>query len=868
MEKITSAHRVPQEEIIQALGVDQAYGLASSEIKKRTEHFGKNELAAPPSKPWWKEILEELTEPMILLLLAVGVVYGFLGELRDAITIVVIIIAVLAIEIGNESRAKGAIKALSKFNVISTPVLRNGKYEEIPSAELVIGDIVYLRSGKRIPADLRLLESIGLKIDESSLTGESVPVEKNANLVLQPETALGERHNLAFSGTLVVSGKGKGIVVSTGSNTELGKFVGLVKTAREPRTPLQLYMRELSKWMVWIALGFSAIIAVIGWIWGTGWRETLLTALTLAFATIPEELPILITMVLGLGAYRLSKKRAIIRRLKTAETLGNITVVATDKTGTLTENKMQVQKWFVNGEWLSDKEWKQSPCTDLAVQISVLANDAIVSGKDKDLSFEGDPTDVAFYHFANGIGRSVLKIKNDFSIINEIPLTENSKRITVAVQRDDKQLLMSKGAPEQLLTLSDYVIVNGDIVPINEEVLSDFAQQAENLASEGYRVLGLAYREGSTLDENGLVFVGLTALMDPPRQTVKEAIDSLHNAGVRVIMITGDHSQTAKSIGRQVGINSHEVVLGNNIEQISDSELPQKLKDTNIFARTTPEHKLRIVRALQQDGEIVAVTGDGVNDGPALKEAAVGIAMGKSGTDVAKEAADMILADDDFSTVMLAIKEGRKLFANLHKAVRYYLSAKVALITSTLIPVLVGVSLPFSPIQIIIMELFMDLGASTSFTAEPPESDIMKRPPRKGVQRFLDKSMVFGIFSGGFTLGLAVLIAYMWSLNTGSDPNHSQSVAFVTWMIGHLVLALIMRSEREPLFSLGLFSNKVMLLWIASAAVFLALTQVVPFLSKLLHLEPISFTDWIIVLLCSLIIPLWIEIRKMLYWKK
>ncbi|MBB6669305.1 cation-translocating P-type ATPase [Cohnella nanjingensis] len=868
-------HTISREQTIQTLKSNVDIGLSDDEVKRRREIAGPNQLATPPGKPWWKEIKEELTEPMILLLILVAVVYGFLGELRDAITIIVIIIAVLAIEMGNESRAKGAIKALSKFTAIRTPVIRDASFQECLPSELVPGDIVVLRPGERIPADLRLLESISLQVDESSLTGESVPVLKDAKAVLSEESDLGGRRNLAYSGTLVTAGKGIGVVIHTGMTTELGKIVGLVQEAREPRTPLQLHMKELTRWMVWIALGFSALVAIVGWIQGAGWRETILTGLTLAFATIPEELPILIAMVLGLGAYRLSRQKAIVRRLRTAELLGNITVVATDKTGTLTENRMHINRWVLDGQPYEKEEWKRSDWTDRAIQVGCLANDGFISEKQKGKSvFEGDPTDTAFLLAAEDLGYDVETIRKQYLVKNQFPFDDVTRRITVSVVHEHKQLTLTKGAHEQLLDICKTMVWNNEMVPLSSELHYKIMENAEILAEEGYRVIGLAFKETSPdalmktreQAESDLVFLGLAALYDPPRADVAAAVETLKQAGVRVMMVTGDHAVTAAAIAAKVGLESSHVLLGRDIETMSDVELGERLRNVSICARTTPEHKLRIVRALQQQGEVVAVTGDGVNDGPALKEAAVGIAMGKSGTDVAKESADMVLADDHFATVSAAIKEGRKLFANLHKAVRYYLAAKVALISSTLIAAAAGLSLPFAPIQIIIMELFMDLGAATSFTAERQEADGMRRSPRSQASRFMDRAMVLGIFSGGFSLGLAVLAAYLWALSIGADTVSAQSVAFAAWMIGHLILALIMRSEREPLFKLGLFSNRIMLLWISSAIVFLVAAVYVPYLSELLHLTSLRYTDWVVVLICSLIAPAWIEIGKWIRW--
>lgn len=873
---IPHSWHLPYETVIESLGTNGDVGLSIGEAQRRMIESGPNRLASPPKKPWWKEIAEEMLEPMILLLFAVGIVYALLGELRDAIAIFVIVIAVLAIEIGNETKAKGAIKALSKLSIFLAPVIRDGNYIDIPTTELVPGDIVMLRPGERIPADMRLIESTGLRIDESILTGESVSATKEANTVLPVETELAVRKNITFSGTLVTGGKGKGVVVGTGMNTEIGKMVSLIKGTREPRTPLQLHMRELTRWMVWIALGFSALVALLGWIGGAGWRETILTGLTLAFATIPEELPILITMVLGLGAFRLAKQQAIVRRLRTAETLGNITVVATDKTGTLTENQMYAEKWFIGGQWIDSSDWKKSASANRAIHIGVIANDGFIIGKEKDkIVFGGDPTDIAFYRAAELFGYSLSEIKKNEPQI-EYPLEDANKRITVTTRKDQGEwFTASKGAPEEILKLCDRTDWNNEILSMDEDIRRELGQQVLKLAAEGYRIIGLAYKTEALPDppgnreeaESNLIFVGLAALLDPVRKEVPDSVDLLRQAGIRVMMITGDHAATAGTIGKRIGFKTDQVLLGSEIDAMTEPELAERLHQASIYARTTPEQKLRIVRVLQSEGEIVAVTGDGVNDGPALKEASVGVAMGRSGTDVAKETADMVLADDNFATLTVAIKEGRKLFANLYKAIRYYLAAKVALISSTLLAVLIGLPVPFAPIHIILLELFMDLGAATSFTAERPEADLMKQAPRRAGQPFVDRKLVFGIFSGGFTLAITVLMAYVWAIKSGNNGMHAQTVAFSTWMVGHLILALMMRSDREPLIHLGLFSNRVMLFWIASAIGFLLLTVNIPYLQELLHLTNLHSDDWLVILSSAIFVPMWIEARKWWVWR-
>ncbi|WP_434512032.1 cation-translocating P-type ATPase [Desulfitobacterium sp. AusDCA] len=873
-EQQLDGHTIPATRVVELLNSNASNGLSNQEAERRKQRFGSNLLPESPGKPWWKEILEELTEPMILLLLVVGILYVFLGEIRDAITIIFIILATLTIEIGNENRAKKAIKALARLSVISTPVIRGGTYYEVPASELVVGDIVLLHAGQRVPADIRLCESSGLKVDESSLTGESLLVEKKEDLVLPQDTALAEQANLVFSGSLITGGNGKGIVIGIGSQTELGKIVGMVSRTKEPKTPLQNHMRELTRWMVWIALGFSILIASVGWLKGASWRDTILSGLSLAFATIPEELPILITMVIGLGALRLSKQNVILRRLRAAETLGNITVVATDKTGTLTENKMNVDKWFIAGKLLSQSEWLHSSWQDLAIQATVLANDGYpLDSVNNDVIFQGDATDTAFLYAAQALGYDVASLRSNGKVL-EFPFDDSHKRITVQVQTEHECLTFSKGALEKLLSISTSAVWNDEVVLLTDELNQQILETGNTLAAEGYRIIafgskkeaGITETDGRSEAENTLTFLGFATLLDKPRSDVKTTVQDLRHAGVRVIMITGDHPETTRTVGRMVGLDTSKVLTGNVIDKLSDQELQSQVKVNNIFARTTPEHKLRIVQALQSQGEIVAVTGDGVNDGPALKQAAVGIAMGKMGTDVARESADMIIADDRFATTVVAIKEGRNLFNNLFKAIRYYLAAKVALIISTLLTALMGLPLPFTPVQIILLELFMDLGASTSFTTEIAEADIMQRPPRSAYKRFMDSNMVKGIFSGGLSLGLAVIINYLWVIRSGHDVKYAQTIAFSTWMVGHLILAVMMRSQAQPLRQLGFFSNKTMLVWMGSAMIFLFAVLSLPSLRETFHLSCLHLNDWGLVFFIPFITTVWIEVTKQVNW--
>lgn len=852
-------------------------GLSSANAALRLKRLGRNELEAEEEEPWWKEAFEALTEPLVLLLIAVGVLYAVFGKLEDAITIFVVIVTVAAVETITEARAKRAVKSLSALAAPEATVVRDGTPSVVPTWSLVPGDLVVLEPGNRIPADLRLVSTTALRVDESSLTGESVPVNKQADAVLAPDTQLGERVNLAFMGTTVTAGQGRGLVVASGRETEVGHIAALARSAPEPRTPLQQHLSQLAKWLVWLALGFSVLIPILGIvIGGLPWRESLLEGLTLAFATIPEELPILITIVLGMGAYRLAKEHAIVKRLQAAETLGSVSVVGTDKTGTLTENRMHVADVFVDDHRQAlgggDSAAERSTICQL-LTIGAIATGAQVTRKPGEVAqFIGDPTDTALLSAAQDAG--LLNVRDDVHILAEFPFDDARKRISAIYERDSRsggeRWIAAKGAPERVLEVCSTVRIGAEARPLDEEARSSVMSAVDDMAGSGERVVAFAERRlgqdvpSTTAAEADLTFVGLAGLEDPPRPEAPEAVRVLQAAGVRVVMITGDHPATARAIAERVGIDAHSVVTGRDVEHGSDEKLQALVREASVFARIAPKDKLRLVEALQANGETVAVMGDGVNDAPALRQAAIGIAMGKRGTDVAREAADVVLSDDNFATVPIAVRGGRVLFENLRKAVRYYLAAKVGLITASLVAVLVHLPLPFAPVQIIILELFMDLGASTTFVAEPPEGDVMARPPRDPRRRFMDRSMIMGILFGGLSLAAAVLVSYLWVIDQGYSIEAARTAAFAAWMLGHIVLAIHMRSEREPVIRRGLKLTRPFVIWAVGAIGLAVVGPLVPFLSRRLYLTPLPAAAWTVVVIAALVLPSWWEPAKWL----
>lgn len=865
-------------EAIDALRTDPARGLSAVEAASRLHREGPNTLRQEKEEPWWHEALEALVEPLQLLLIAVAAAYFWLGETGDAITILVVILIVAGIEVFTELRAKRAVAALSSLSAPHASVVRDAQPIDVPGSELVVGDIVLLAAGHRVPADLRLLDTAALRIDESSLTGESVPATKSAVAVLDAEAELGDRSTMAHAGSLVVAGKGRAVVVATGAGTQMGHIAGLMREAREPRTPLQEALRQLSRWLVWVAVGFSVLVPVLGvLVAGQPVKEMVLIGLTLAFATIPEELPILISIVLGLGAFRMAQRNAIVKRLRAAETLGSVSVVATDKTGTLTANRMCVAVVFADLREQEPIAARTQATVQHLMEVGIWANDAQTGSPGGDLEFAGDPTETALLVAAQEAGLDVAATRARVLVLIEFPFDDDRKRMSVVVEEKGRRCIALKGSPESTLAVCAAIRHEGRDQALDDATRASLLQVAEGMAARGLRVLGLAQRVlGSeesvpgTADaaERDLVFLGFAALEDPPRGEAPAAVRALREAGVRVLMVTGDHPSTACAIARRVGIDtSQPPVRGVELEKADDAQMARLAYQTDVFSRIAPEHKLRIVRALQAQGEVVAVTGDGVNDAPALREAAIGVTMGRSGTDVAREAADLVLADDNFATVVEAVRTGRVLYANLRKAVRYYLAAKVALVFASLAAVLLKLPVPFDPVQIILMELFMDLGASVTFVAEPPENDVMARPPRDARQPFMDRSMVGGILFGGLSLGAAVLVGYLGAHHLGAGLAEAQTAAFAAWMIGHVVLAAHMRAERQPLLLTNPFANRPFVIWAMLAILLVLVGTMVPAIRHQLHLSLPSTVVWWIVIAAALIVPSWWEPWKWLRWR-
>jgi Ca2+-transporting ATPase len=793
-------------------------GLSSGEARERLTKFGPNHIFKPASVSFFGIAKHEVTEPMILLLLVVGFFYSIWGKLEDVITIFIIIVLLVLAEVYNEFRAKKAIASLEKIAAPRTKVLRDGKVTEIDSENVVPGDILILTTGTKVAADAKIERSAVMQLDESALTGESFPQDKNTG-------------DEIYAGTIVLSGEGLAQVFATGKNTRLGKIAAASKDIKPPKTQLQLAMKSLAGKLVFVALFFSIIIPVIGILKGQDIKTMILTGLSLSFATIPEELPIIITMVLGLGAYTLSKNNFLVKRIKAAETLGNATVIVTDKTGTITENRMKIVSFYPENK---EKE---------------------ILGKAL-----GSLTEFSLSPLEREIKNKAGELKIDKVLPRVIRVRDfgNGRKTKAVIRKNDGYELFLSGAPEEVFRSCSY---------IGEDIKAALAKETE----KGRRVIAIAYKkltpEEKDLDfdklEREMEFAGLISFEDSPRKGVKETIAAAMRAGIRTIMVTGDHPLTARFIAREVGISTPDKVLtGEELDNLTDEELQKTVKESSVFARATPEHKYRIVKALQKNGEVVAVTGDGINDTLALKGADIGIAMGLRGTDVAKEAAEVVVTDDNYITIARGIFEGRKFFDNLQKGIKYYLSVKTALVLVFLLPVLLDMPMPFAPIQIILLELFMDLAASAGFVAEAKEKNIYSRRPRNPKENIINNRVIKDLLTKGAFLFAGVILVYFYARNQGLSVMETQTYAFSAWIFGHIALAYISRSDKESIFSLGIFANRVINLWAVVAITFLILGIYVPFLNDRFNLAPVSLAHLILVALVMVFIIGLLEIKK------
>ncbi|NSW75375.1 MAG: calcium-translocating P-type ATPase, PMCA-type [Candidatus Atribacteria bacterium] len=849
-------HALSPEEAIDTLQSNVELGLTEEEVKRRTARYGRNVLPEKKPKGILALFLEQFRDFLVLILIGATVVSVLVGETTDALVILAILIINAVLGVVQEKKASCALEALKKMSIPGCEVVRGGVAKRVSSEDLVPGDIVTLREGDFIPADLRLLEARALRVDEASLTGESVAVEKEIT-ALPTETPLPERTNMAYAGTLVTYGRGKGVVVATGKEREIGKIALLLEKEEETLTPLQKHLASLGKLLGLIVIGVCALVFVLGFMREHHLLEMFMTAVSLAVAAIPEGLPAVVTVVLALGVYRMSQHRAIIRKLPAVETLGCTTYICTDKTGTLTENRMQVREVFsFEGE------------TKL-LQIAVLCNDAVPGG---DGRFLGDPTEIALLEHASTRGISISEIRTRYPREGEIPFDSKRKMMSTWHTVDGRRELLVKGAPDVVLWRCSAYFRNGEIHPLTEQEREQVEKCLEEMALKALRVLAFAFRpygEDEEEPEQNLIFVGLLGMMDPPREEVKSALREAKNAGITTVMITGDNALTARAIATELDMFAPQdlVVTGMELEKWSQEELQEKIKSVRVFARVWPEQKLRIVEALQSHGEVVAMTGDGVNDAPALKRADIGVAMGVTGTDVAKEVADMVLADDNFATIVEAIREGRVIFENIRKFVLYLLSCNLGEILVVFIPILLGWFRPLVPVQILLINLVTDGLPALALGVDSPEEDLMSRKPRHPKEGIITPLYLRFIFWGALFIALPVIASFWLGLrNWGLET--ARTMAFLTLGLGELWRAYSFRSERKNFWKIDPRTN-LYLVWACLLSVLvLVLTVLLPPLGRIFGCVSLTLPQWMWTVGFSILSLSFYEIRKIILWRR
>ncbi len=870
-------HALRLHELTKDLETDSKVGLDESEAVQRLQKFGLNQLKEK-HESIFEALLEPFTEPMMLLLIATGIIYSLFGEPRDALAIFIIIAIIGIVEFLEERRTEKSIRALKRLATPLTKVIRGSREKKVISTEIVPGDLIALEAGDKIPADARLADSVNLRVEESALTGESIPVEKRSDIIVEDKATVSKMKNMVFAGTTVVHGKGKAIVVATGMNTEMGKIAGLVQTVEEKPTPLQEKMKQLTVWFVVVSLSLCVVVVALGVFQGEHFIQMLLFGLSLAVATIPEDLPIILTVILVLGVRRMAKHRALVKKMHSVETLGSTTTICSDKTGTLTQNKMRVTLIHSDGEMTKPHETEGShipKSVSVALKIGVLCNDvAIQQDKTGHVEIIGDPMEKALIDAASEFGIEVQNVRNKNKLLTEISFDSKRKLMTTVHQAEgEPPQAYTKGAPEMLLEKCGYIFCDGEAKLLEKSEKESILKTNEKMASQGLRVIGTAFKsleaknmplEQEVIEKN-LVFAALLGMIDPPRGEVKEAIAKCHQAGVRTIMITGDHKLTALAIAKELDLSQENRMLsGQELDEISDIALEKAVKDVDIYARVSPEHKLRVVRALKKNGEVVAMTGDGINDAPALKQADIGISMGETGTDVAREASAMVLADDNFATIVRAVEEGRRIFGNLRKAVMCYASSKIAVLGIALAIVLLGFPLPFLPIQIILMEVLTDIIISTAFEDEVPEIDFMRQPPHKRGGFVFSKKQQLRIIIQALTIILGVLFIYIFTLNQGFPLEKARTMAFATALFSLVFLAFNSRSDTRTLFKIGFLSNKNLAIFGFAALVIGTIAIQIPSLQIFFKTVALTPTDWILVLVSAFSVTFWVEIGKIL----
>lgn len=873
-----------------SLNTDCEKGLSSNEAQARLNQYGENRLVGEKERTKLQMFFDQFKDFLVIILIVASIISIVVGIMEgegiiDGIIIMAIVILNAILGVVQENRANNALKALKEMSSPQAKVIRNGSIEKIASTDLVPGDVVILEAGDYIPADLRLIQSANLKIDESSLTGESVASEKFADEIVDQNSGIGDQINCAFMGSIITYGRGKGIVTNTGMKTQMGNIATMLNTGSETGTPLQKKLDSFGKMLGIACIIICIIIFGLGVIRGQDLLEVFMTAVSLAVAAIPEGLTVVVTVVLALGMQKMVKVNAIVKRLSAVETLGSTTVICSDKTGTLTQNKMTVVKifdgneiWEVTGtgyipegKFINEVTKQESINSNLQLLLTgaVLCCDAEI--QDNGNKIIGDPTEVALIVVGAKAGFTSEKMNSTFPRIDEIPFDSDRKLMSTVHKENDKIIMYTKGAPDIVLSRSKYIFEAGKVVPITDQHKSKIMENNNKMAQSALRVLAVSYKEltnynhDNLLDEEqDLIFIGLTGMIDPPREEAKKSVEVCKRAGIRAIMITGDHKTTASAIGKQLGIieSENQSMEGKEINNLSDEQLKETVKNVSVFARVSPEHKVRLVDAVKANGNIVAMTGDGVNDAPALKKADIGIAMGITGTDVAKEAADMILTDDNFSTIVRSVEEGRTIYSNIRKFVGYLLSCNIGEILIVFTAMLLNWGTPLLPIQLLMINLVTDAFPAFALGMEQKEKGVMDRKPRDPKEPIVDKKMGIAITIQSIALAAATLFSFQFGLHEYGDIAVARTFCFVTLVTGELLRAYSARSEDTFIFKMKLFSNSFLNKSVLVSLIILLLIVYVPFLQVVFGTIPLSILELDVALLLALVPVVGGEIAK------
>lgn len=855
-------------------------GLSASEAANRLQRFGPNELQTSGRVSPWAILLEQFKNVLIIILLVATALSAFLGHGVEAIAITVIVLFAVILGFLQEYRAERAIEALRELAAPSATVIRDGREHDVSARDLVPGDVIVLETGDKVPADVRLMEAINLQTNEAALTGESAPVEKLTKPLKEEQLSTGDRTNMAYAGTLVTYGRGRAIVTSTGMNTEFGKIARMLDTVETGKTPLQVNLDRVGKALARVAFALVIIIVAVGLFRGQAFIEMLIFGVALAVAVVPEALPAVVTISLALGVKRMIKRHALVRRLSAVETLGSTSVICSDKTGTLTKDEMTVRKCYVGGELfdvsgtgyeprgsfsLNGKTIGPPESLTLLLRAAALASDARVERVENEKwQVKGDPTEGALVVAAAKAGLDKAELERAFPRENEIPFSSETKRMTTLNRSSSGVVAYAKGAPEFILESCVRKLTAQGEIELSKTNRAEILHTAQEMASEALRVLAIAYKPRATIEdaERDMTFLGLVGMIDPPRTEAQAAVKECKEAGIKVVMITGDHPLTARAVAGELGIlNSGRLMIGAELDCIDEEEFRPQVETVDVYARVSPAHKLRVLTALKEKGHIAAMTGDGINDAPALKKADIGIAMGITGTDVTKEAAAMTLTDDNFASIVAAVEEGRGIFSNIKKYLMYLLSSNIGEIGLMAGATLAGLPLPLSAVQILYVNLATDGLPALALAVDPPEQDLMKRPPRNPRTGIFTRPVVMLMLVGGIWSTIINLGLFVWALNSGRSVQEAMTMTFVSLVLIQFFKAYNFRSDRHSVLRRP-FANKWLNIAIVWELFMLGLILYVPVLESVFGTFGLPPRDWLIIVVAAFTVSPVLELAK------